>query len=109
MTVTQEVINQVRSLLADNNENEEDNFFTDEELKTVINKNNSLNYILYILFIQKSSKVLTEEGRIKAIKAGNEEVEKLTCIEMSNAFLAVAEYYKNLWLDEKEELSQFIY
>ena len=109
MTVTQEVINQVRSLLADNNENEEDNFFTDEELKTVINKNNSLNYILYILFIQKSSKVLTEEGRIKAIKAGNAEVQKLSCIEMSKMFLEMAEHYKMLWVSEKERVSQFIY
>ena len=113
MTVTDDFVNEIRSLLADNvDEDGENSLFSDKWIADVAGKADSLNHALYILYTQKAGKVITEEGRIKAIKAGNEVVEKLSCIEMSKACLEMAENYRKMWLEEKRtrtSSSQFIY
>ena len=108
MNILPELIDEIRSLLVDEGD-DEDHLFTDKAIVKIAREVDSINHALYILYTQKASKVLTEEGRIKAIKAGNAEVQKLSCIEMSKMFLEMAEHYKMLWVSEKERVSQFIY
>ena len=113
MTVTNELVNELRSLLVDDiKESGDISLFTDSWIARVAGQAESINHALYILYTQKAGKMLTEEGRIKAIKAGSEEVQKLSCIQMSKASLEMAENYRRLWLEEKEtrrSSSQFIY
>ena len=108
MTITEELINEIRSLLVDDGD-EEDHLFTDKAIAKVAGKADSINHALYILYTQKAGKLITEEGRIKSIKAGNEEAQKLSCIEMSRATLEIAENYKKLWKEEIKDSTTFIY
>jgi len=109
MNISQELINDLRFSLADDDGDENTRLFTDKEIEKIAVKAESINHALFLLYALKADKVVNENNRIKKVKAGNEEVEKLTCIEMSNAYIKIANNYKELWLQEKKEESQFLY
>lgn len=101
-------IKYIRSLLGDE-EIEESQLFTNEEIKRVIENAESENHALYILYLQKAGKYAREENYIKTIKAGGEELQRLTAIELSNLAYNQAEKYKELYELEKQTGGFFIY
>ena len=96
-----------RSLLQDTDEASP--LFLDEELVALLESCESLNHALYIAYTQKAGKLMTEEASIKNIIAGDERVERLTAIDLSNLALKMAEMYKKLWQEEKTDGTTFLY
>ncbi len=98
MTYDDDLIIQVSSLLGNDEE-----LFIEEEIIGVLLYAESVNHALYILYTQKAGKVVNSTTSIKSIKAGVESVEKLNALELQKAALIMAEHYKKLWQEEKNE------
>ena len=98
MTYDDDLIIQVSSLLGNDEE-----LFIEEEIIGVLLYAESVNHALYILYTQKAGKVVNSTTSIKSIKAGVESVEKLNALELQKASLIMAEHYKKLWQEEKNE------
>ena len=99
MTYDDDLIIRVSSLLGD----EDNEYFIEEEIIGVLLYAENINHALYILYTQKAGKVVNSATVIKSIKAGNESVEKLNALELQKAALIMAEHYRKLWQEEKEE------
>lgn len=109
MEVTEKLINQIRRLLVDTDEDEQ--LFTDEELIEICENCESKNQALYIAYIQKASKLISPENCIKSIEAGREKITRLDATSLSELAYKQAEIYRNLWQEERKakEGSTFLY
>lgn len=85
--------------------------FTDEEIEEVLKENDSDNFSLYVLYLQKAGRLITNESFIKSIKAGNEELSRLNASELQAMALEQAKKYKELYDMERSlyETSRFVY
>lgn len=87
-------IESIRNRLGDN---EDSRLFTDEEIEAVLESTKNDNLALYHLYLQKAGKLITAETYIKSIKAGNENLERLTAKDLQEMALLQAENYKKLY------------
>lgn len=85
--------------------------FSDEEIDNVLQNTQSVNEALYHLYLQKAGRVITNEHYIKAIKAGNEEIEYLDAKDLQQMCLLQAGHYKDLFELEMKlrDSSSFLY
>lgn len=105
-----EVIKSIRKSLGDDLQ-EDNQLFTDKEIQAVFNKTQNINLCLYQLYLQKAGRLIQNESFIKKIKAGNEELERLSAEDLQKMALLQAEKYKELYelVYENEQASYFIY
>lgn len=96
MLISENLIKEIRILLAEPDETH----FTDSALTTILQSVESKNHALYMLWTQKVSFVKDDD--IKSIKAGGESIEKYTSGEKVNAILKIAEGYLKAWEQERK-------
>ncbi|MGP1438303.1 MAG: hypothetical protein ACTTKH_04450 [Treponema sp.] len=104
-----EKIERIRFSLGDKEENTL--LFSDKEIEEILQSTESESQALYILYLQKAGRLITNESYIKSIKAGNEELERLNAEDLQRIALKQADKYKELYEWEKkiERSSCFIY
>jgi hypothetical protein len=108
MIITEALIQRIRMLLNEvipEGGSEKDTHFSTLDVTITLQRAESENHALYLLWTQKAGIIQKDGGDIKSIRAGGEDIEKYTAADYVALCLKTAQGYKEAWEAERKKAS----
>ena len=108
MIITEALIQRIRMLLNEvipEGGSEKDTHFSTLDVTITLQRAESENHALYLLWTQKAGIIQRDAGEIKSISAGGESIEKYTAADYVALCLKTAQGYKEAWEAERKKAS----
>lgn len=108
MIITEALIQRIRTLLNEtipDGGSEADTHFSTLDVTITLQRAESENHALYLLWTQKAGIIQKDAGEIKSIRAGGEDIEKYTAADYVALCLKTAQGYKEAWEAERKKAS----
>lgn len=106
MIITEALIQRIRMLLNEvipEGGSEKDTHFSTLDVTITLQRAESENHALYLLWTQKAGIIQKDGGDIKSIRAGGEDIEKYTAADYVALCLKTAQGYKEAWEAERAQ------
>ena len=106
MIITEALIQRIRMLLNEvipEGGSEIDTHFSTLDVTITLQRAESENHALYLLWTQKAGIIQKDGGDIKSIRAGGEDIEKHTAADYVALCLKTAQGYKEAWEAERAQ------
>nr|DAQ86381.1 MAG TPA: hypothetical protein [Caudoviricetes sp.] len=108
MIITEALIQRIRMLLNEvipEGGSEKDTHFSTLDVTITLQRAESENHALYLLWTQKAGIIQRDAGEIKSMSAGGESIEKYTAADYVALCLKTAQGYKEAWEAERKKAS----
>ena len=108
MIITEALIQRIRTLLNEtipDGGSEADTHFSTLDVTITLQRAESENHALYLLWTQKAGIIQKDAGEIKSMSAGGESIEKYTAADYVALCLKTAQGYKEAWEAERKKAS----
>ena len=108
MIITEALIQRIRMLLNEvipEGGSEKDTHFSTLDVTITLQRAESENHALYLLWTQKAGIIQKDGGDIKSMSAGGESIEKYTAADYVALCLKTAQGYKEAWAAERKKAS----
>ena len=106
MIITEALIQRIRMLLNEvipEGGSEKDTHFSTLDVTITLQRAESENHALYLLWTQKAGIIQKDAGEIKSMSAGGESIEKYTAADYAALCLKTAQGYKEAWEAERAQ------
>lgn len=106
MIITEALIQRIRMLLNEvipEGGSEKDTHFSTLDVTITLQRAESENHALYLLWTQKAGIIQKDGGDIKSMSAGGESIEKYTAADYVALCLKTAQGYKEAWEAERAQ------
>ena len=106
MIITEALIQRIRTLLNEtipDGGSEKDTHFSTLDVTITLQRAESENHALYLLWTQKAGIIQKDAGEIKSMSAGGESIEKYTAADYVALCLKTAQGYKEAWEAERAQ------
>jgi len=106
MIITEALIQRIRMLLNEvipEGGSEKDTHFSTLDVTITLQRAESENHALYLLWTQKAGIIQKDGGEIKSMSAGGESIEKYTAADYVALCLKTAQGYKEAWEAERAQ------
>ena len=106
MIITEALIQRIRMLLNEvipEGGSEKDTHFSTLDVTITLQRAESENHALYLLWTQKAGIIQKDAGEIKSMSAGGESIEKYTAADYVALCLKTAQGYKEAWEAERAQ------
>ena len=106
MIITEALIQRIRMLLNEvipDGGSEKDTHFSTLDVTITLQRAESENHALYLLWTQKAGIIQRDAGEIKSMSAGGESIEKYTAADYVALCLKTAQGYKEAWEAERAQ------
>ena len=106
MIITEALIQRIRTLLNEtipDGGSEADTHFSTLDVTITLQRAESENHALYLLWTQKAGIIQKDAGEIKSMSAGGESIEKYTAADYVALCLKTAQGYKEAWEAERAQ------
>ena len=106
MIITEALIQRIRTLLNEtipDGGSEADTHFSTLDVTITLQRAESENHALYLLWTQKAGIIQRDAGEIKSMSAGGESIEKYTAADYVALGLKTAQGYKEAWEAERAQ------
>jgi len=106
MIITEALIQRIRTLLNEtipDGGSEADTHFSTLDVTITLQRAESENHALYLLWTQKAGIIQRDAGEIKSMSAGGESIEKYTAADYVALCLKTAQGYKEAWEAERAQ------
>ena len=106
MIITEALIQRIRTLLNEtipDGGSEKDTHFSTLDVTITLQRAESDNHELYLLWTQKAGIIQKDAGEIKSMSAGGESIEKYTAADYVALCLKTAQGYKEAWEAERAQ------
>ena len=106
MIITEALIQRIRTLLNEtipDGGSEADTHFSTLDVTITLQRAESENHALYLLWTQKAGIIQRDAGEIQSMSAGGESIEKYTAADYVALCLKTAQGYKEAWEAERAQ------
>lgn len=106
MIITEALIQRIRMLLNEvipEGGSEKDTHFSTLDVTITLQRAESENHALYLLWTQKAGIIQKDAGEIKSMSAGGKSIEKYTAADYVALCLKTAQGYKEAWEAERAQ------
>ena len=106
MIITEALIQRIRMLLNEvipEGGSEKDTHFSTLDVTITLQRAESENHAVYLLWTQKAGIIQKDGGDIKSMSAGGESIEKYTAADYVALCLKTAQGYKEAWEAERAQ------
>ena len=111
MIITEALIQRIRTLLNEtipDGGSEKDTHFSTLDVTITLQRAESENHALYLLWTQKAGIIQKDAGEIKSMSAGGESIEKYTAADYVALCLKTAQGYKEAWEAERAQAASLV-
>jgi hypothetical protein len=111
MIITEALIQRIRTLLNEtipDGGSEADTHFSTLDVTITLQRAESENHALYLLWTQKAGIIQRDGGEIKSMSAGGESIEKYTAADYVALCLKTAQGYKEAWEAERAQAASSV-